>query len=375
MVDCRSIVFIGLSCLVACGLRAAGDEVVSAHFAEPAADRWMYPHNATPGTRTAASTYTALPMPASESGVDDRFAQFILRYDTGALGVPAGLGVENYQPERVVLTAVIAANTGFVYDPTPDPLSSVGPNATADPDAGRPIELHGTGFRGGFDANTFLENSVFGGYGIGGRNAFALGYDASGIARDVSHNVTQGFDSVPWAVGRVYRQASSGAPYVELAPGATIMMYDHVVFELDLTSPGVSDYVRQSLHIGKLWLTISSLHSAMEMGTTGYPSFFTKEHPEQALFHDVAATLDIEYSLPLRLAIQRDAATQNVNLQWNAAPGFRYTVQRSETLQASSWTPVAVMDSTGAVPLQWQGVSSSAQAFFRVLRIPLSSPP
>ncbi|MBN8249593.1 MAG: hypothetical protein J0L84_19405, partial [Verrucomicrobia bacterium] len=43
-----------------------------AAFEQPSGDRWMYPHNATPGLRPAASVFATW---GDESGVDTRHGQ------------------------------------------------------------------------------------------------------------------------------------------------------------------------------------------------------------------------------------------------------------------------------------------------------------
>ncbi len=342
----------------AAAAQAGGTGPFTATAPEPAGDRWMYSNNPTPGTRATASTFSFLP----STGVDDRFGQFVIKFDTVAAGIPAGLGAENYEIQRLRLTAVYASSDSLPYDPTEDPLASLGPAATlADPDAGRPLELHGTAFRGGFTAATFQETSPY-----GSRNAFASSFDAAGAARDVSNNVTLGYESHPWAIGRI-----SSAGGVALEPGEIIPVYARVGFEINLGMPGVADYVRQGLHQGFLWFTLSSFHPVSGPGSGGFPAYFTKEHPEQAIYHDVAPTLETEYSLPLRIAAFHRDPAGNTGLTWNGSPGFQYVVEGSVDLDSGIWAPLGTF--TTAIPeaLHWSGNSSPARAFFRVARAPL----
>ena len=344
--------------LLAGGLSAGGTGPFTVTMPEPAGDRWMYPHNPTPGTRATASTFSFLP----DTGVDDRFGQFLIKFDTVAAGVPAGLGAENYEIHRLRLTAVYASYDSLPYDPTEDPLGSVGPAATlADPDAGRPLELHGTAFRGGFTAATFQESSPY-----GNRNAFASSFDAAGIARDVSNNVTLGYESRPWAIGRI--TTSGGVP---LEPGGIIPVYARVDFEINFDIPGVSDYVRQGLHQGILWFTLSSFHPVSGPGSGGFPAYFTKEHPEQAIYQDVAPTLEAEYSLPLRVAAFHRDPTGSTALTWNGSPGFQYVVEGTEDLVSDVWSPLGTFTTTAPASLHWSGNSSPPCAFFRIARTPL----
>lgn len=323
----------------------------------------MYPNNSTPGTRATASTFSYLPY----TGVDDRFGQFVIKFDTVAAGIPAGLGADNYHVEQLVLTAVYASSDSLPYDPTEDPLASFGAAATEDPDAGRPLELYGTGFRGGFTDATFHETSPF-----GERNAYGLSFESSGVARDVSNNVTGGFQSAPWAIATVSVPVDINASpkqYVPLAPGEVIPLYSHVTFTINLGVPGVAAYVRQGLNDGFLWLTLSSLHSVIGPGGGGFPAYFTRDHPEQAIYHDVAPTLDVAYSLPLQITgFSRDAVAKAVHLSWNGSPGFQYTVETSTDLAAASWSPVGTFTTATSALLAWNGGGVSPRAFFRIAR-------
>lgn len=348
-------------------LAAGGTGPFVVNVPVPAVDRWMYPNNSTPGTRTTASTFSFLPFP----GVDDRFGQFIIKFDTVAAGIPAGMGADNYDIHKIVLTAVYSSTDSLPYDASEDPRASLGgAGSLPDPDLGRPLELHGTGFRGGFTATTFLENSPF-----GMRNAYANGFDSVGVARDVSNNVSLGFDSNPWAVAEVKVLANSEAlprVYAPLAVGAVIPEYAHVSFQINLAMPGVANYIRQGLNEGVLWFTLSSFHPVDGQDGVGFPAFFTKEHPEQALFQDVAPFLDAEFSLPIRITeFKRDSLAKTVSLKWNGSPGFTYTLERSDDLTADSWLPVKTLTTAAPSSLTWSGESLSDKSFFRVSRSPI----
>lgn len=333
----------------------------SVHISEPVADRWMYLHNSTPGTRTTASTFSYLPF----TGEDDRFSQVLLKFDTAAAGIPAGLGESNYQIDSLFLTAIYFSPDPVIYDSTEDPRASCGLDASADPDSGRPLELYGTGFRGGFTEDTFQETSPF-----GNRNAFAIGAEKDGAFRDVTNNVTMGFNSEPWAVAKI-EAPSEEEPglYVPLAPGDIIPNYSRVTFAVDTAVPGVANYVRQGLDRGILWFTISSLHPVAGQGGSGFPGFFMKEHPEQALFHDVASSLDIDYRLPLRIStFVRNSADNSIHIEWNASPGFRYEVQNSESMAADDWHKLEQYEPTVAGTLTWDGANALPRSFYRITR-------
>lgn len=359
--------------LGATGLTAAGTGPFTAQSLIPAVDSWMYPHASNPGGGGTASTYSALPMPVSESGVDDRFSQFVIKFDTVAAGIPAGLGEDNYDVSRIALTCRITTG-GIRYDATEDPRSSYGPGATADPDMGRPLELFGTGFRNNFNSTTYKETSPFGSMGPGGRSAYALGYSPIAVERDVSNNVTAGFDAMPWAIGKIQTKPFEGGTWKTVTPSAAVPSAQdsliQAVFELNTALPGVANYVKASLNQGYIWLTVSSLHSTEQQASSGFPQFYTKENAEQALFGDVAPSLSVTYSLPVKvLAFSRDQTAQTASITFNGSPGFKYTVERSETMTAGSWIPIANYAPTGVETITWSGSSPSLRSFYRISRI------
>lgn len=233
---------------------------------EPLADRWMYPHNNNPGGRNAVSVFGAV----GEDGADDRFGQAFVRFDTTGI-VAAGLGVDNYAVSSLRLTMTVNLGNSLIYDPTYDGLGTY-LDAGTDADAGRPIELFGVGYRNGFSATTFEENSAFGPSG-GMRNAFAAGFDAGGVLIDVSNNVYENFEAVPCAVGLV----------AGVAPGGFVPEDVEMTFDLNLADPFVLAYVQESFNAGFFDLMVTSLATTEQMAGSGFASFYTKE----SIYHDV----------------------------------------------------------------------------------------
>lgn len=247
----------------------------------PTFDRWNYPFNMTPGSRTFGSTFS----PGFTPGLfDDRDGQVLVSYATAGDIVP-GLGSGNYEVLSARVTATIAAEStlAFAYDPTYDSFSThllpSDPAFAPDQDAGRPVELFGTGFRNGFNAFAYGETGPWG-FGDptseGIRNAFALGSTPSGLG-DVSNNVRDRFDTTPFAVGQSTKSA-----------GDLIVAGDELVFDLDLSNPDVLSYIQQSLNAGILSLTISSLHFATQTGAGDFPLIGLKESSTTS-----AVTLDL----------------------------------------------------------------------------------
>jgi hypothetical protein len=254
-------------------------------YSRPTLDRWMYPFNATPGTRPSAPTFGTF---GDGSGVDTRHGQFLVGWDTtnapadfggesSGVVIPAGMGATNYLLSRVVVTAVIARHNVFTYDPTQDGYRTYPSNALpqlADADAGRPVELFGAGFRNGFNVTNFLEDSAFGGSASGGRNAYAAGWSTNLTLVDVSNNcgktnpVFPNFEVWPFAVGTL----------TNVAPGQPVPVGSKFTFTFNLADPLVRYYVQQGLDDGRLRFTLTALVSGVFGGQPNYPDFYTRDN-------------------------------------------------------------------------------------------------
>ena len=194
--------------LIALAGHAAAD-TLDVLLEQPALDRWMYPFNGSGGSRATMSVF------GSDREVptqfDARDGQILLAFDTD-LAIPSGGGLAGYDVKSAEVTLQVANNLVFRLDPTADAYTCFLPSAdarfTPDADAGQPVELYGVGFRGGWSASNFLENTVFANAGLsyispGVRNAFAAQVDAQGVATDVSNNPRQGFQARAFATGKV----------------------------------------------------------------------------------------------------------------------------------------------------------------------------
>jgi hypothetical protein len=277
----------------ACGAIAAAllaapapADTVDATWDAPTIDRWMYPFNATPGTRPVISVFGSEP---GGTDFDSRDAQLLLGFSTSAQ-VTAGLGVSSYEVLSARLTLEFANDLVVAYDPTPDPwqtfLAPTDPNWQPDTDAGQPIELFGCGFRNGWTSLTFAENSPFGSGSVllpSARNAFAAGPDAQGALVDVSNNPRLGFQPTPFAVGQI----------AALQPGDLVPLGAQMAFDIDVALPAVQAYMRESLDSGRVMLVASSLTFVVQQGGN-FPAFFTKENPLVTIGLARAARLDLQ---------------------------------------------------------------------------------
>lgn len=256
---------------------------------EPAGDKYMYPFipDTSPPSDYASTfgAYGDIDDPAYD--FDDRDAQFFLDFDTSSLAQP-GQGAANYQVQRLVVTIVVANNYAFRYDPIFDPLSTY-TGLQVDSDSGRPLEIYGVGYRSGWTADSFSESSPFqtdpsepGDYNRK-RNAYATDFDESGLPRDVSNNVEEGFEVAPWAVADTSGYIDYDGTFHPrtVNPGDLVPEGQVMEFRIDLSKPGVLSYVREGLDRGRLRFMVSSLYGTVQ-SSEDVPKFYTKE----SVFHD-----------------------------------------------------------------------------------------
>ncbi len=118
------------------------------------------------------------------------------------------------------------------------------------------------------DDGIFQETEPFGSTDVSGRNAYASDF-VGFVKRDVSNNVMQGFDTVPWALGT----------NPSLSPGQEIPFSSSIDFEfsLDLSLPEVVGYLQQGLDQGSVFLAVTSLYPAEQQGGFGFPKFWLRE--------------------------------------------------------------------------------------------------
>lgn len=267
-------------------LSAAG--LILARWDAPALDRWMYPFNATPGSRPRGPVFGTL---GDDAGVDTLHGQVILAFDTAGQ-VPPGRPLADYLLRRAVFEITVASSETFVLDPSADPWGShfppEDPRYEPDADPGRPVLLFGTGFRGGFTAATFPEDGPFGSTAPGGRSAFAAGFNAAAELVDVSNHLGKTnaafapFPTDPFAVGDV----------PGLAAGGPVPAGARMRFELNVADPRVRRYLMEGLRDGRLWFTLASVHGGIFGGQPQYPDFALREN----LVHDAPA-LALELSV------------------------------------------------------------------------------
>lgn len=282
-------------------------QTINLSFTEPAIDRWVYPFAASSGYEFEAKTFSSLGQETAFFPItfDQRDGQLLVGFDFPA-NLPIGRGSCGYRVLSAVLTLKVSNHNFYRYDPTYDPWQTYLSGA-ADPD-GRPIELYGVAFRGGWMACR-IDPSIpslnqFPCYHEGSperpappfgpgsfptsdtRFAYPTDY-SSRVERDVANNVRDQFDPTPFAVGQI----------AALAPGALVPVDTDTVFTLNVNHPDVQAYLRRACDTGLLRLLATSLQQASTggpgPGAGSYANFYCKEID----IEDFAPRLDITIRL------------------------------------------------------------------------------
>lgn len=273
-----------------------------AQFDAPDFDRWNYPFNQTPGIRSTVATFSAFGQPI----FDNRDGQFLVGFNTAAVLPAPGPG-QSLQINAVTVTATHFTGE-FLYDPSYDSyrarLDPGDPEFIADGDDGIPIILVGVGFRSGYLACTFdaadppgppffseTEPYAFADPTLPEvRHAFAAAYDGANQLVDISNNLENGFEVMPFAVGTTDLLPGDVVTegIVGVSSGSTF------TFDLNLADPNVLGYVNTGIMNGGLFFSLTSLHPASQEVSGLNPIFYTKENFDPAA---QPATLTIDYEL------------------------------------------------------------------------------
>ncbi|MBC8200890.1 MAG: hypothetical protein H8E86_02495 [Planctomycetes bacterium] len=251
-------------------VQLCGADTFTTTLEAPNFDRWMYPYNSTVGSREVASTFSSIG--GGFEIFDDRDGQILLGFITPE-DIPVGLGVSQYEIVEATVHISIS-NDGNVYDPTVDAWESYLPDSgVEDVDAGRPMELYGAAFRGGFNGWTFGETGPFPfGASRRERNAYPVSFLNGFQPIDVSNNVLDAFQPEPFAIGE----------NAKITPGSVIETETVLSFAINVADPEIQCYLRHSFNEGLLSFVVSSLHQAQQPGlrkTVGLvqPNFHMKE--------------------------------------------------------------------------------------------------
>ncbi len=276
-------------------------------------DSFFYTNAVGPGTRALGPTF------ANAFDIDEGSGEFLphtladparlgmslVAFDTSPQ-ITQGLAPSLYQINSVSLTLTMKTG-GITYDDTPDTRAEV--LGLEDGDPGRPVELYGVGLTSDYTGYEF-SNTISGPplfdektHPASGPNGAYVAYPIVGDSSqpgkyvDVSNSVTGGesetdgttaaFGPTPWAIGKL-----------DLSPGQTVPDNSTFTFTLDLSLPGVREYVQESLAKGALGVMYSSLHSTGEFGAGGgYPQWFLRESTGFPYFATSPPTLTIEYEI------------------------------------------------------------------------------
>ena len=350
---------------------------------QPAGDKHMYPFmNDLPPNdlRPSASVFGAYGALDNIPGYDfdDRDAQFFLDFATASLVAP-GQGASNYQVTSLEVWVVVSNDNSFFFDSSADALSTY-QNPATDSDHGRPIEIYGVGYRGGFTQATFNQDSPFGPAGSiykNVRNAYAIDFGSDGNPRDVSNNVEEGFTPNPWAIADAPGSIDFDGNFVAspLSAGSPVPEGTVFRFQLNLTDPKVRTYVQEGLHAGRIHLMVSSLYNATQQ-SSDIPKFYTKESgfhlPSAGIY--LAPRLYAEVTLASaslppapKVSVSR-LNPSGFRVSFETQIGYRYVVEGRDSLSSGNWSAKS-MTFTGNGGTQFfddTEASLPAKRFYRV---------
>jgi hypothetical protein len=249
---------------------ASAAELYVVDISTPEFDRWMYPYNASVGSRENATTFSSIG--GGYDTFDDRDGQVLVSFATADF-VPDHQGANRYSIVEASFEITLSSSD-LLFDSTSDSWQSYSPeNGVEDSDLGRPFELFGAAFRGGFDGWTFGETGPFPfGAVRRERNVYPVSFTPNFGAIDASNNVLDEFDPQPFAVG-IAQGISDGEPI----PSETVIHFD-----IDTQDPDIQCYLRHAVDQGLVSLVLTSLHEAQQPGvreTRGLlqPAFHMKE--------------------------------------------------------------------------------------------------
>ena len=320
---------------------------------EPAGDKHMYPFmNDLPPNdlKPSASVFGAYGALDNVPGYDfdDRDAQFFLDFSTASLVAP-GQGVSKYLVTSLEIWVTVSNNNSFFFDSSADPLSTY-QNPATDSDPGRPIEIYGVGYRGGFTQATFNQDSPFGPAGSiykNVRNAYAIDFGGDGNPRDVSNNVEEGFTPNPWAIADAPGSIDFDGNFVAspLPAGSPVPEGTVFRFQINLADPKVRGYVQEGLNAGRIHLMVSSLYNATQQ-SSDVPKFYTKDSslhvPSEGIYLAprlyAEVTLASAGTLPIPKVSVSRINPSGFRVSFETQAGYQYVVQSRDSLVSGFWS-------------------------------------
>ncbi len=249
-------------------LQEEAGELIEASFETPSGDRWDYPRNATPGTRARASVFGFV-----QEGVGAfNYGTFIVVFDTSGQ-IPPDLPPESYHIESLDLRLMTSDNFEAYYDPTPDSAFTTLPEEheqhVPDEDPGRPVHVYGAGFRGGYDAGSWVETAPHADPdGDGSRNVFPAMYNAE------DGSFTDAYLAVDFSDLREPAPLGTGL-LQDTDPGDSIPYNAWMHFPVETEDTDNHAYLQQGLSQGKLCFVYTSLSESNGGTTRTYPEFHT----------------------------------------------------------------------------------------------------
>lgn len=289
-------------------------------WSEPSLDTWSYNQGGpASGGRVLAPSFGGIFLNDEQTAFEEsgsvapsRLGSMLLAFETTDLVTPL-LDASRYLVNAATVTVRMQSGGMLYTDQAITPSELLARAQSGGMTSQMPVELFGVGFRGAYQGfalgidqtgTRFTESTSV--YQSGGYVAYPIDVADDGTYRDVSNNITGGysatapgnsttpFEATPWAIGSA-----------NLSPGQVIPNDTDFTFEIDLSAPGVLNYLQQSLSKGSVGFAVSSAHPSSQPGaggTTAYPQWYTKEAvPLKGIIDDfvdpAAATLSLDVTL------------------------------------------------------------------------------
>lgn len=215
-------------------------------FTTPAADQWQYPFAFSGGTRPTGPVFTV-----NSPDFNIRDGVNILRWNTAAQIQP-DLGPASYTIHACTVTLWNAPGAGWTL---------TGVNSFNIPNR---VELFGAGYGPTYSEAAWTETSPFIGAngGPAPRDPYPIHFLTGGRAEDATDTA-----NIAWALGapQGYTPGSQSAPFP-------------IVFAFNVSAATTQDYLKQSLHIGRVtWINTSTLEALDQTPGGPYPDIVLRE--------------------------------------------------------------------------------------------------
>ena len=332
-------------------LSAANSRGEDYFWSKPSIDTWSYNQGGpASGGRALAPSFAGIFLNGNQTAFEtggsvapSRLGSMLMAFETTGLVTPS-LNASRYLVNTATVTVRLQSGSMLYTDQAITPSELLAQAQSGGMTSQMPVELFGVGFRGAYQGfalgvnqtgTRFTESTNV--YQSGAYVAYPIDIAGDGTYRDVTNNVTGGYSAT--AAGNstaVFEANPLAIGSANLSQGQVIPNDTDFTFAIDLSAPGVLNYLQQSLSKGSVGLAVSSIHPSSQPGTggtTAYPQWYTKEAvPLKGIVEDfvdpAAARLSLNVTLlPLPGDFNDDGVVSEVDYTvWAQAYGSSVNV-------------------------------------------------